>query len=282
MKFLLPITVLLLMLSVGMSLRFADLIARWRALAWGNWMRLLLATFILPPLLALAIGQLLPINRPTLAGLFLVSIAPGAPLMTRNVARKGFDMTLAASYQVWGALMIPIMIPLLVAAVGKLYDRDIWVPPLTLLAMIAKQQFLPLLAGMALRHFAPAFCTKVQRGLNIFGNVLFTVVLVALLWKLGPALLAAVSWVFVSALLLAFGCLGVSCLLLQRSTPGASTLAISNVNRHVGLALLLSGSHFQNAKGALPVIAAYALAAPLAMALYTRWQHRSSISPTTI
>ena len=32
MQFLLPSAVLILMLSVGMSLRFTDLIARWRAL----------------------------------------------------------------------------------------------------------------------------------------------------------------------------------------------------------------------------------------------------------
>ena len=48
------------------------------------------------------------------------------------------------------------------------------------------------------------------------------------------------------------------------------------------LALLLSGAHLQNAKGALPALAAYALAAPLVMALYTLWLHRSSTtSPTT-
>jgi hypothetical protein len=34
------------------------------------------------------------------AGLFTVGVAPGAPLLTRNLARKGFDMHLAASYQV--------------------------------------------------------------------------------------------------------------------------------------------------------------------------------------
>jgi hypothetical protein len=57
--------------------------------------------------------------------------------------------------------------------------------------------------------------------------------------------------------------------------PTAPTLAISNVTRHVGLALLLSFAHFQSAQRALPVIAAYALAAPLMMALYAKRMRRS-------
>ena len=114
----------------------------------------------MPPLIALGLGQLLPLDLATTAGLFLIAVAPGAPLLTRNIAKRGFDMQMAASYQVWGALMIPIMIPLLVAPPGKLYHRDIWIPPLRLLAVICEQQFLPLLAGMALMHFAPAFSTQ--------------------------------------------------------------------------------------------------------------------------
>src|SRR3954451_14615574 len=262
------------MLSVGMSLRFADLVANWRLLTPVIWTRLLLATFLLPPIIALAIGKLLPIDLATTAGLFLVAIAPGAPLMTRNVAKRGFDMRLAASYQIWGALLIPIMIPLLVMAVGKLYARDVWVPPGTLLAVIAKQQFAPLLAGMALKHFAPAFSAKALRPVNVCGNVLVLVAIIALLWQLGPALREALGWVVLAALLLAIGCLAVSRALIGGRTPGSETLAISNVNRHVGLALLLSGAHVQNSKGALPVLAVYAFTAPVVMALYARWMQR--------
>ncbi len=55
--------------------------------------------------------MVLPLGLPALAGLFLVSVAPGAPLMTRGAAKRGFNMQMAASYQVWGALLTPLMIP---------------------------------------------------------------------------------------------------------------------------------------------------------------------------
>ncbi|MGH7937787.1 MAG: bile acid:sodium symporter family protein [Bryobacteraceae bacterium] len=275
MKYLLPSAVLILMLSIGMSLKFREIVANWRRLTWVSWIRLLLATFLVPPLIALSLGQLLPLSLVTTAGLFLIAVAPGAPLLTRNIAKRGFDMQMAASYQVWSALMIPIMIPLLVALAGKLYQRDIWIPPLTLLAIICKQQFLPLLAGMTLMHFAPAFCTRVQRAFNIFGNLVLTAVLIALLWKMGPALKETSPWLYVAVPALAVGCIAVSRMLLTYETPGVQTLVICNVNRHVGLALLLSGQYLRtNNHGALPAVACYALVAPLIMGLYAKFARR--------
>jgi predicted Na+-dependent transporter len=279
MQYLLPAAVLMLMLSIGMSLRLADLVAHWRRLTAGVWARLLLATFILPPAIALALGNALPLDRTAMAGLFMVGVAPGAPLMTRGVAKRGFNMQMAASYQVWGALMIPLMIPLLVLLAGKLYGRDIWIPPWTLLLLIAKQQLVPLLAGMALMHFFPALSTKVQGAFNVLGNAILTVALIALLWKMGPALKDAGIWTPVAAVLLALGCLWVSGVLLGSDTPGVKTLVISNVNRHVGLALLLSG-HYLHTTAALPAIACYALAAPLVMAIYAKLARRGE--PPTV
>lgn len=273
MPCLLPAAVLMLMLSIGMSLRLAELVAHWRRLTAGVWARLLLATFLLPPAMALALGHALSLDRAAMAGLFLIGVAPGAPLMTRGVAKRGFDLQMAASYQVWGALMIPIMIPLLVLLAGQLYGRDIWIPPRTLLLLIAKQQLLPLLAGMALMHFFPDFATRARRVLNVAGNLILTVVLVALLWKMGPALKEAGLWIPLAALLLAAACLGISALLLGTATPVVKTLVISNVNRHVGLALLLSGQYLHT-RAALPAIACYALAAPLVMAVYAKTVRR--------
>jgi hypothetical protein len=47
------------------------------------------------------------------------------------------------------------------------------------------------------------------------------------------------------------------------------TLSICNANRHVGLALLLSGQHIHDQRP-VPAIAAYALAAMLVMGLYAK------------
>lgn len=274
MKALLPAAVFMLMVSIGMSLSPRQLLENWRRLTPALWGKLLAATFLVPPLLALALGKLLPLDGAATAGLYLIAVAPGAPLMTRGVAKKGFDMQIAASYQVWGALLTPLMIPLLVAAGGWLYGREIWVPPMKLLAVVAQQQFAPLIAGMALMWLAPVFSTKIQRWLNLIGNVLLLVMFAAVLYKMGPTLLQANPWVALAAPLLAVGCLIAVRLLLGQRTPTAQTLSICNANRHVGLALLLAGQHIHDTRP-VPTIAAYALAAMLVMGLYAKFAPRS-------
>jgi predicted Na+-dependent transporter len=51
MSYLLPTAIFLLMVSVGMSLKLAELLSKLRQLDWSAWLRMVLATFLLPPLL---------------------------------------------------------------------------------------------------------------------------------------------------------------------------------------------------------------------------------------
>jgi len=266
MKLLLPGAIFVLMVSIGMSLRLSELVANWRQLTLSAWLRLLLATFILPSAAALLLARIFALNLPETAGLFMLGATPGAPLLTRNLAKRGFDMHLAASYQVWSAVMTPIMIPLLVFGAARLYDRHIWIPPRVLAAQIVEKEFLPLLAGMALMHFAPSFSTKVQRVLNILGNGVLLLVFVVLLWKMGPELKLVTPWIVLATVLLLVVSIAGMHLLLWKSPVEVRTLAVSNANRHVGLALLLSGRYLHS-KQALPVVACYAISVAVLVAI---------------
>jgi predicted Na+-dependent transporter len=274
MKMILPAAVFVLMMSVGMSLRHDKMIAAYRRMTWSAWLRLLLATFLVPPAIALLLPHIFPLTMAEMAGLFMVGVAPGAPLMTRNIAKKGFDMQLAAGYQVWGALLIPVMIPLVVFGAGRLYDRNIWIPPHVLLVEIAENQFLPLLLGMVLAYLLPVIAAKLQRPMTMSGNVVLTVAIVAFMLKLGPTVLKALTlWLPLAALVLAVGSVLAIRFLLRADVLTDRTLAICNANRHIGLALLLTGNYLQ-AQKALPAVAAYALVAPFVMGATSKWFHR--------
>lgn len=277
MKYLIPGVVALLMISVGMSLSLRELVSTLRRLTWLAWIRMLLATFILPAAIALVLARWFHLTRPELAGIFLVGVAPGAPLLTRNLARKGFDMHLAATYQVWAACMIPFMVPLIVAAAAKLYNRDIWISPLELVAQVAEKQLLPLALGMLIARAAPERSKKWQPTLNTLGNLVLTLVIGLALFKLGPALKAITPLLPVVCLLLALGCIAAVRLMRLRDPLVAATFAISNTNRHVGLAVLLSGEYFHSQQ-AVPPIACYALLAPLVMIVYARLYRRKRLA----
>ncbi|HUM11163.1 MAG TPA: bile acid:sodium symporter [Myxococcaceae bacterium] len=274
---LVPAAVMMLMVSIGMSLRPRGLLASWRSVPLTSWVWLLVFTFVLPPAVALILARALSLDPATRAGLFMVAATPGAPLLTRNIARRGFDMHLAASYQVWGALLTPLMIPLTVHFAARLYDREVWIPPRMLLGEIAEKQFAPMLLGLLAAALLPALAARLQPVLNALGNALLMLIFVLLLVKIGPGLLRVNPGIVPGVLVLGLVCLG-SVLLL----PGAderirTTLGISNVNRHVGLALLLSERYLYH-RDALPAVACYAVAAYLIMAVYA-WSARRERKP---
>src|SRR5271165_4386068 len=226
MSYMIPVVVGMLMVSIGMSLSLKELAATVRRLTWLAWLRLVLATFIIPAFLALALAQAFRLTKPELAGIFLVGVAPGAPLLTRNMVRKGFDIHLAATYQLWAALMIPVMIPLIVLVAGRLYNRTIWIPPRVLLWQIVEKQLVPLALGLALARLTPKLSKKLQGPLNILGNVLLTLILVVVLFKLGPELKQITPMLPVVSLLLAVGCMFSVWLMRLRDPVIQETFAI--------------------------------------------------------
>jgi BASS family bile acid:Na+ symporter len=269
MQTFIPIVVGMLMVSIGMSLSIAEMSSTVRRLTWLAWARLLLATFILPAFLSLGLSRLFRLSPGEVAGLFLIGVAPGAPLLTQNLARRGFNMHMAATYQLWAALMIPIMIPLTVFAAGKLYSRNIWIPPRLLLWQIIEKQLIPLAIGMGIARLAPAVAKRLQPGLNLLGNLMLTVFLVLLLWKLSPEVKQLSPLLPPACLLLALGCVLAVWMMRLQDRIVKETFAISNANRHVGLAVLLSGEYV-HAQHVLPAIACYALVAALLLFVYAR------------
>ena len=63
--------------------------------------------------------------------------------------------------------------------------------------------------------------------------------------------------VAIAALVLAPECVGVGVLLF----PSTPTISVTGVDRHVGLALLLSTEHLQSSQKAIPAIASYEILA---------------------
>jgi bile acid:Na+ symporter, BASS family len=280
MKYLLPAAVFLLMLSIGMSLQPSELGRQWRRMHGVAWIRLLLATFIVPPAVALLLARWTHLNYVETAGLFMVGVLPGAPLTARNAAKKGFDLQLAAIYQIWGAVLTPVMIPLLVYGAAKLYERDAWIPPSVVLQQILLKQFVPLLIGMLLIYVGPAFWKKLRPAITITGNVMLGAMMVAVLWKMRATLAAITPWMVLDTVLLAAGSMLAIPLLLKAESETIKTLALCNASRHVGLALVLAGQELHS-QGSLPTIACYAVVAPLAMFAYAKIFKREPLATAT-
>jgi BASS family bile acid:Na+ symporter len=276
LTYLIAVAVLTLMVSIGASLKRGEILANWKQVTWGGWLKLTTATFLLPPLLALLIARGFGLGPAETAGLILVAVAPGAPLLSRNIAARGFDLQLAASYQIWAALLVPVMIPLTVAAAAKLYHRDIWISPELLLGQIVRQQFLPLAAGMLLAHVAPdPIMQKLRRFLAMAGNLLLVVALLVIAYALGPRLQEITAPGALATVLLAAGSIAAIRVLRPGDRRTADTLALCNANRNVGLAVLLAGQQLRN-RNVVPILLCYVLASLFAMSVYVFAVRRSA------
>jgi bile acid:Na+ symporter, BASS family len=168
------------------------------------------------------------------------------------------------------AMLVPVMIPMVVAVAAKLYSYTVWVSPLVLLNQIVTKQLLPLAVGVTIAYIAPRIRERYQITLNVLGNSLLTILIGLILFKMGPALKAITPMLPIVALLLAAGSMGAIWLIGLGDPVTKQTFAICNANRHVGLALLLSGQYL-HATRAVPAIACYALIAPVAMFAYAWW-----------
>ena len=189
MKSLLQAAVLLLMLAVGISLRPGQIWNNWRRLTPSKWARLIAATFLLPAGTRAGAWKSVRAGRAGHGG--IVPDWHGAGGAAHDARRGATGVRCAHGGELPGvrewiayAGHRPIA-----GRDGRLALRTaIWVPPMKLLSVIAQQQFLPLLVGMALTWLAPAISSRMQRALVPIGNILILVVLVAVLYKMGPAL----------------------------------------------------------------------------------------------
>lgn len=268
-KFLLLATIYLLMAALGMSLSLRELWARWRSQSAGNWIRLLVVTFIVPPTLALLLSHAFRLTGQETAGLFMIGCAPGAPLLTRNVSNKGFDMHMAASYQLWAALMIVVMVPLLTATAGAIYDRDVWIPPRALLPQVITRQLLPIAIGWVLATLLPGLSRRLLPLVIKTGNLMLILSIVILLYFLGKEIRQTTPMVPVAVLLLAVGCMAAVHAIHLGDRGIRRLFALCNANRHVGLALIITSS-FLHLQKSVPAIACYAAIAPLVMVVYAK------------
>jgi len=269
MKILLLTTIYLLMIALGMSLSLRELLARWRSQSASNWIRLLFVTFIIPPVLALLLSHAFRLTGQETAGLFMIGCAPGAPLLTRNVSNKGFDMYTAASYQLWAALMILVMVPLLTATAGAIYDRDVWIPPKALLPQVVTRQLLPIAVGWLFAALFPEVSRRVQPVVIKTGNLMLILSIAILLYFLGKEVLQTSPMVPVAAFLLAVSCMAAVHAIYVGDKGTRRLFALCNANRHVGLALILTSS-FLHLQKSVPAVACYAVVAPLVMVIYAK------------
>lgn len=241
---LVTITLIEMMLAIGMSVTFADLlgVARdWRLLA-----RAALANYVCVP--AATVGLLLLFDaRPMVAAGFLVlAVCPGAPygppfaaIARGNVAvAVGLMVALAASSAIIAPILLYFLLPLMSGSEGLTVDA------VRIIGTLLVTQLIPLCVGVALRQWGPKLAARLQgpatlasKILNLLVVVLILIVQFHLLAEIRPR-----GFVGMLALLITSWAIG---WLLAGSDRGIrKTMTLTTALRNVGVGLVIATGSF--------------------------------------
>jgi predicted Na+-dependent transporter len=237
------------MLSIGLAVQRAQIVAPLRSPAWI--LRALVANFVLAPVVALSIGAVLPIDPGYELGLLLLGFAAGAPLLPKLAEAGRADVASATALMVLlmaaSVVVMPLALPLFV--------KGAQVNPWQIAAPLVVLMLAPLALGMAARSLAPRIGARLLPVLTKTSNIGFVAV-VLLVCGTNFAALAAVlgSGAIGAALLFVVLLFALAWALGEPHPAGRRLLAYATAGRNVGAALVTAGASAAEPKATIMLI----------------------------
>lgn len=268
-------SVSVIIFAIGLGSTPAD--AAWLLHRPALLVRSLLAMYVLVPLAAFVLVRSLTLAPGVEAGLLVLAVSAGAPLLPRKLLGAGNGAYIFSLVVITSVLAI-VVVPAWLAVLGPSFNGPAHLTPARVATVLAPSFFGPLLAGMAARWLLPARAEALAAPVTtIAGLVLLTAALALLAaeWQI----VLTIKWTGVAAL----GCLIAAALAIGHVLGGPTesdrtTLAVACATRHIGVAVLVAT--------ALPgprtaVILSVYIAASAAISLpYLRWRRGIAPAPS--
>lgn len=269
------LTLFSLMLGMGLSLTIRQVLYLWYKP--GLLLRVLLASFVLVPIVAALVVQIIPLPTPVRIGIALMAITPGAPLIYQKVSKMKWNVPFAASYQVTVSLLVILFLPFVTTLLSYIYPNEGVVTPLQVFKQVLAVQLIPLAIGLSFRAGIPDLADDIQEFATRIGNGILLALSVVILVKGLDTVLDAGVLPILAIALIAAASLGIGHFLGGQDLDTRAALAIANTTRNAGLALVISVLDFTRAE-ILPSIIVYALISAFAVVIYDRHLRSSSSS----
>jgi predicted Na+-dependent transporter len=225
------------MLALGLSLTMQQIADPLRNVSLV--VRVLLANFVLVPLVAYLINLVIPMSEPLSIGLILLATAAGAPFLPKLVQLARGDVAtgvgLMVLLMVSTIIYVPIVLPLLLPGVS--------VNPLDIASSLVVLMLIPLGIGLLIKARYPETAANLQVTFGQAANFalmgLFATMLLlnwrTILGTIGSgAILAALIFVVLSFVIGYF----------LAPTATRSTLGLGTAQRNIAAAMVIAGDNF--------------------------------------
>jgi BASS family bile acid:Na+ symporter len=145
--------------------------------------------WVVGPALAWLIILALPLSEGHAAGLMLCSLGPIAPFLPLAAMKARGDMTFTGAYILLGTVVTVVLMPVMAPLLIKGLTLSVWplAKPLIVLVLI------PLLIGIAIRHYTPAVAAKIFKPVKKTGGIFLLLCLGTCLWIYGDQMLSTVG-----------------------------------------------------------------------------------------
>lgn len=176
-QYILPVTLGLIMLNLGLSLRFEDfrlIFTEPKALVTG-----LLCQMILLPGLAFGIAALSGLPGPVKIGIVLISICPGGATSNLITYLLKGNVALSISLTSINSILILFTIPAFVFLATRLFmnhEAVVYLPFLPTILKIFLMILLPTAIGIIIRHRFPQFARIVEKYMKYITTILLALV----------------------------------------------------------------------------------------------------------
>ena len=244
---LLLISIMSLLLGVGLSVPFANVLAvatQYQLVARG-----LLANFVIVPCVLTLVLQFVPVGPDVVIGLLILATVPLAPLAPPFVQMAQGDVAYSVGLTLIVAFLALPLTPLILSFILPTSESGLEIDAFKIFQMLLTAQLIPIGTGLLINHFRPTWATVLLRFVPRLGRtgVLLTLVLIAIAQAEQIVDLGVLPYI------VTIGCI-VTCLLIGHvimiGKGGAlqRSLAISTAIRNAAVALLIVNTNYPNSQ----------------------------------
>lgn len=260
------------MLSVGMTATMKDL--RSLLASKGLLFRLLIANFVVVPLIGIALVKVLPWKPDAATALLILACTPGGLSALQFTTKVKSEKFLAGSSAFLLSLLAVFLSPLLLT-IALPGDASVVVPYGRALIFIVVFLLLPLVAGMLVGGRMDRQAEKLSKLFGIVSVVLFIAVMLLLKGDRKEAMNAIGKEALLYMLLFIVLSMITGWLMAGRRKDARPVLATVTSMRNVALCLLIALKTFPDPAVQTPLVAFSALMVPPNMLLAIFWAIRS-------
>jgi BASS family bile acid:Na+ symporter len=242
------------MLSLGLSLTVQQILDPLKDI--GLVLRVLLANFVLVPLVAYLLKSVIPLDNSLAIGLILLATAAGAPFLPKltQVAKGNVALSVGMMVllMVVTVIYVPLVLPLLLPGVT--------VNPVEIARSLVILMLIPLAIGLFINARYDAIADSLQPHMSQASSTsLLAVFVLMLVLNIQSVLATFGSGGILAAVLLIAASFVIGYFLGGRSTDGKSVLGLGTAQRNIAAAMVVATGNFADDPKVLTMILVGAL-----------------------